>query len=1255
VTPDRWLRVEYLFHAALDQPIENRNAFLRNACEGDEELRREVLRLLAAETARVAFLESPALPIRSLQPGSRIGPYLIETLLGAGGMGEVFRAVDTRLHRTVAIKVLPPEKFSDPEHQRRFLQEARAVSALNHPNIVVLYDISSHAGMDFLVMEYVRGKTLKDLLLPAGLPFTEAVQFGAQTARALAKAHEAGVVHRDIKPANIMITPESQIKVLDFGVARRMEKPEIALGPETRTLTPSTTPGLILGTIGFMSPEQTRGELLDGRSDIFSLGSVLYLATTGRAPFSGASALSVLHEIATVHPPAPSTLRADLPTAFDFILDRAMAKAPEDRYSSATEFAEALEALLATARFVPARSIESAPPPVVGRDVEMRALKQSLANSLEGSGNFVLITGEPGIGKSALARSFLHAALMENPNLLVTRGACIEQYGTGEAYLPFLQSMPGLLAVAGRERILTLFRRYAPTWCLQFPSLFSGNTLDQLQRDAIGATKERMLREFGDAMDEIARVFPIVLLLEDLHWADASSIDLIRHLGQRIKTQRFMLLGTARLEEHERGYQQLKNCKRELLAQSACQEVTLETLGKEHIARYLNSQFSPNNFPPELAEIIFKKTEGHPLFATGVFQLLAQRGDVSKEDGTWRLVRPVSEMELAVPESVRSMILKKLEVLEEQDRRVIQFASIQGEEFLSNVLAGSLECDELALEERLSRLERYHHLIQMKAEEEVPDGTVTTRYRFAHALYQEFLYTDLLTKRRALLHRQAAEALLQFYQGQTARIAMQLATHFERGRDFPRAVEYLTQAGDDASGLLAHGQACEHFSRALDLSEKLPDGNRATIQMTLYKKRGDANLSRGLPQNAERDYNSLLTSAREAGDAECECRALIDLANVHVYTRKPEEMAACAGQALEIAERIEHRFYSCEAKGQLAASCQVIGRIEEAHRLYEDCIPAARNLRHTPALLQSLMYRGVAHFFRSEYDQAVAAETEVMELASRSRNGLYLALSRTYLGYSLANQGRISEALDCLNEALALGRRNENRIVLARAQNGIGWIYREIGLLRRAIEYDEACVETARAAGATEAEANALINLVYDYTMSGERTQGADAMQRVDALYDRELWNRWRFYEVRQQAASAEYWFAAGNLDRAEEHARALLANAQGYGVPKYVSTAHRILGAIAAVSGDVNKAEEQLMSSLMPLERNPAPLVEWRTHAALGRLMQQAGRRPIAAREAFRRAAEVIERLAGNITYSELRSAFIDTSDVRQVLSGCA
>jgi tetratricopeptide (TPR) repeat protein len=476
-----------------------------------------------------------------------------------------------------------------------------------------------------------------------------------------------------------------------------------------------------------------------------------------------------------------------------------------------------------------------------------------------------------------------------------------------------------------------------------------------------------------------------------------------------------------------------------------------------------------------------------------------------------------------------------------------------------------------------------------------------------------------------------------------------------RQRFSARAVEYFAHAGDNASARLDPAQACEQFTHAMELSEKLPGDARVPVQIALYRKLGDANLSRGLAANAERDYNAALSCARAAGDAEAECRALTDLANVHIYTRKPEAMAECAEKAIRVAERIGHERLLCEAKGQLAASYQVIGRVEEAHRLYDQSIPAARSLNHTPALLQALTYRGVAHFFRTEYDKAVIAEGEAVQLASETRNGFYLALAHTYLGYSLANQGRISEALDSLNQALALGQRNENRIVLSRAPNGIGWIYREIGNFKLAIEYDEACVETAEKAGATEAVANALINLVYDYKAVEEWAKAHHAMRRVDSLYDRDLWNRWRFYDVRQQAAAAEYWMGVGDFDHAEQHARLLLANAERYGVPKYIAVACRVLGEIAALRGDIDTAEEEFTSASRILELNPAPLVEWRIRAAMGRCLRGTASRPAAARKAFQSAVKVVGNIAENITDADCRASFLDSEDVRMVISGAS
>src|SRR5690348_3356782 len=267
-----------------------------------------------------------------IAPGAELGPYKIEALLGAGGMGKVYRARDTRLGRIVAIKVLPHDRVTDPERKRRFLQEARAASALNHPNIVTLHDISNYSGIDFLVMECVEGKSLDKRITSKGLPLVEAVDYAAQIASALAAAHAAGIVHRDIKPGNAVVTADGLVKVLDFGLAKLMERP--SPGPEGETQTQGTgltEAGTVVGTVAYMSPEQATARPVDHRTDIFSLGIVLYEMIAGKRPFRGASHVETMHAI--VHDPAPAL--AGQPAELQEVFDKSLAKEPKERYQHA--------------------------------------------------------------------------------------------------------------------------------------------------------------------------------------------------------------------------------------------------------------------------------------------------------------------------------------------------------------------------------------------------------------------------------------------------------------------------------------------------------------------------------------------------------------------------------------------------------------------------------------------------------------------------------------------------------------------------------------------------------------------------------------------------------------------------------------------------------------------------------------------------------------------------------------------------------
>ena len=329
-----------------------------------------------------------------------------------------------------------------------------------------------------------------------------------------------------------------------------------------------------------MSPEQTRGEVLDARSDIFSFGAVLYEAATRSLPFPGQSILAIMDAIARLDPTPPSRMRPELPVEFDSIIERALQKSRDRRYSSAADMASDLRQLrggLSAAWIGPSvlydrDLIDTASSSFVGREPELAKLQDFLKQAIEGSGRVVFITGEPGIGKTSLADEFLRRARTQWRSLMISRGRCIEQYGTGEAYLPFLDALGTLLDGPSRERLGSIMRTHAPTWCTQLPAAFSSTgTVDHVQQDTIGATKERMIREMGDALGLFSNGSPVVLLLEDLHWADPSSIDLLRHLCNRISMQRVLLVGTFRPEDIERSNHPLKSYKAEMQMHKLCE------------------------------------------------------------------------------------------------------------------------------------------------------------------------------------------------------------------------------------------------------------------------------------------------------------------------------------------------------------------------------------------------------------------------------------------------------------------------------------------------------------------------------------------------------------------------------------------------------------------------------------------------------------------------------------------------------------
>src|SRR5436190_2310366 len=343
----RWGRISDIYHATIARPPAERASFLGQLCHGDESMRKQVEAMVKSHERSSDFIESPAFAVAPEllidQPtgdliGQLIGHYQIESLLGVGGMGQVYLARDERLGRKVALKLLPEHLTADETQLSRFETEARTASALNHPNILTVHEIGAEGNRHFIATEFIEGITLRVLLARGRMNLHDALEIAVQVASALAAAHETGVVHRDIKPENIMLRPDGYAKVLDFGIAKLTEQqPASDLHKVVTTTLRQTRPGLVIGTAQYMSPEQTRGQAADARSDIWSLGVVLYEMVGGVPPFSGATPSDCIAAILKTEPPPLSGVLSDVPVKLQSIVQKALRKNSDERYQTIKE------------------------------------------------------------------------------------------------------------------------------------------------------------------------------------------------------------------------------------------------------------------------------------------------------------------------------------------------------------------------------------------------------------------------------------------------------------------------------------------------------------------------------------------------------------------------------------------------------------------------------------------------------------------------------------------------------------------------------------------------------------------------------------------------------------------------------------------------------------------------------------------------------------------------------------------------------
>lgn len=388
----------------------------------------------------------------------------------------------------------------------------------------------------------------------------------------------------------------------------------------------------------------------------------------------------------------------------------------------------------------------------VGREIEHDKLKDAFDSAAGGHGLLLCVTGEPGIGKTTLVEEFVSELSASDEPCLIARGRCSERLSGTEAYLPLLEALESLLRGDQRESTARAMKMLAPTWYIQIAPLSTGDSsTERILADAKAASQERMKRELFAYLAEITRLRPVVIWFDDLHWSDVATVDLLAYLATKFETMRILIVATLRPSDLLLAKHPLLQVKLDLQGRGVCQEIPLDFLSCEEVKRYLALEFPEHRFPDELPALIHARTEGSPLFMVDLVRYLRDQGAIAEEQGRWTLVKSVPDMESELPESVRSMIQRKIDQLDDDDRRLLPAASVQGHEFDAAVVAEALKLDPADVEDRLEVLDRVHSFVCPVGEHEFPDSTLTVRYCFVHALYQNALYGSLRPTRRASL------------------------------------------------------------------------------------------------------------------------------------------------------------------------------------------------------------------------------------------------------------------------------------------------------------------------------------------------------------------------------------------------------------------------------------------------------------------------------------------------------------------------
>jgi serine/threonine protein kinase/tetratricopeptide (TPR) repeat protein len=767
----------------------------------------------------------------------RVHHYNIIEELGKGGMGVVYKAEDTRLNRTVALKLLSRDSSGDPKARKRFLREARLASSLHDPNICTIHEIDeTDEGDLYICMDYYEGSTLREIISRGDATLDLLLSYAGQIASGLASAHEKGIIHRDIKSSNIMITCDGLVKILDFGLAKIVDKDD------------STTSGRALGSLSYISPEQASGKKVDHLTDIWSLGVVLYELVTGQLPFSHEFDAAVIYSILDTSPLPPSEIREDVPEELERVIYRCLRKKKEERLQSAVELMQELNRIRVSLKAVTGNresaQSTSVPPfkhrvtddPVkpktsrlsewkvqssmVGREKEEDTLNYYLMRLIQGEGFIVNVTGEAGIGKSRLVAEFLQKK--EVSRTLVLEGRAVSE-GQNLSFHPLIELIRNLAEIDEADdepkaliKLEKSIRKYCPgdaDEVFPFIATMMGMSLE-------GSAKERILNVEGEGLEKLilknfrtlisgaAYQHPLVILIEDLHWADQSTIGLLKSLYRLAQDHPILFLNVFRP-----GYEETSDRIRESIRdryEKYQTEIILDRLDEQQSEILIRQLLRSAILPSGITSLIKQKVEGNPFFMEEVIRSMIEEG-IIVQDGR-QVIFTKKTVSLFIPGSIQELLISRIDKLEEDVRQLIRLAAVIGRQFFYKVLR-EVAGDQLVADRILDQLMQ----IQM-IRKRIRLGEV--EYLFKHALIQQAVYESLPPVTRKEIHLKVAASIEKVFPERIQEFYGILAFHYGQAEAMEKAENYLVLAGERALRSSASSEAIHYYKEALTIYQE---------------------------------------------------------------------------------------------------------------------------------------------------------------------------------------------------------------------------------------------------------------------------------------------------------------------------------------------------------------------------------------------------------------------------------------------------